>query len=768
MRNYAGLTDHDFELLIADLFGAEEGWRYEVFARGRDLGVDLRRTGTRSAPDVVQCKHFLQSTVPQLRSAARAEARKLKLLAPPVARYRFVTSHALTDLNKQQLVEDLAPFLASTDDVWGADDLELLIGRHPEVEERHIKLWLPSHPQLQAVVHSAIHARSRELVEEIQTTLARWVPSDAFRLAREVLRKERVCVIAGIPGIGKTTLARMLVADAMTEGYTPIHVSEDIEEAWALFRPDRKQVFYYDDFLGRTALTSQLGKNEEDRLLRFLRVAARSKTTRIILTTREYILQQAHDLYEHFGREDGPEHKFLLELKHYSRLDKARIFYNHAFVSGALTHEARAALLKGRAYQKIIDHPAYNPRQIEWITGLSGHRLTAEDNSNYVTFAVSALNDPERIWRHAFERQLSAQQRALLITLAALPDTVELNDLRTAFLTFCKVGRVRATPLDFERTLKVLDNSFVGNQLEGNNVFVSFQNPGIEDFVASVLRESPDDAAVLLRAAVTFEQVEKSARLLSLPERASPDLLDQFINSANRCLTSGTFEWHDVYVGRDAKKPTKFRGGRGFESRLRFLTRVPSWASLARAPALKAKVDELRDKAIAELRVRWSLGSWDRHAASGLLQHLKVIGLLPDDLVEAAKGLYADDLQVPYDFSLLAQFRGAWPEVFDPAEWSSFQDRFEEVATEALTDAKDMESVEEVEEMAAFGRAMEVELDRDMLREAQTIVEERAAEATQRAYEASGDDRPFVPEPAPARSDDESEIAELFARLAER
>ena len=375
-------------------------------------------------------------------------------------------------------------------------------------------------------------------------------------MAKEVLRKERVCVIAGVPGIGKTTLAKMLLADAITDNYTPVHVSEDIEEAWSLYRPDRKQIFYYDDFLGRTALTSQLGKNEEDRLLRFLRVAARSKTTRIILTTREYILQQAHDLYEHFGREDGPEHKLLLELKHYSRLDKARIFYNHAFVSGALTREARVALLKGCAYEQIIDHPAYNPRQIEWITGLSGHRLTAADNSDYVKFAVAALNEPERIWRYAFERQLTPQQRALLMTLAALPDVVELNDLRSAFLAFCRVGGVRARPIDFERALKVLENSFVSTQREGNNIFASFQNPGIEDYIASVLRASPEDASVILRAAVTFEQVEKAARLLSLPAHGSAELLEQFISSATRCLTSGTFEWHDVHVGRGAKQPT--------------------------------------------------------------------------------------------------------------------------------------------------------------------------------------------------------------------
>jgi MinD superfamily P-loop ATPase len=69
-----------------------------------------------------------------------------------------------------------------------------------------------------------------------------------------MLRKEGVCVIAGVPGIGKTTLAKMLLADAVHDGYEAIQVSADVEEAWNVYAPGCKQAFYYDDFLGRTAL----------------------------------------------------------------------------------------------------------------------------------------------------------------------------------------------------------------------------------------------------------------------------------------------------------------------------------------------------------------------------------------------------------------------------------------------------------------------------------------------------------------------------------
>jgi hypothetical protein len=66
VRSFASLTDHDFELLVADLFDAEEDARYEVFARGADLGVDLRREGEEGEWHVVQCKHYLHSTLATL------------------------------------------------------------------------------------------------------------------------------------------------------------------------------------------------------------------------------------------------------------------------------------------------------------------------------------------------------------------------------------------------------------------------------------------------------------------------------------------------------------------------------------------------------------------------------------------------------------------------------------------------------------------------------------------------------------------------------
>ena len=82
-----------------------------------------------------------------------------------------------------------------------------------------------------------------------------------------------------------------------------VKVESDIREASAAACTDKPRFYYYDDFLGQTALPDKLGKNEDQKILDFITTIRESKHSKLVLTTREYILNQARRTYEKIGRE---------------------------------------------------------------------------------------------------------------------------------------------------------------------------------------------------------------------------------------------------------------------------------------------------------------------------------------------------------------------------------------------------------------------------------------------------------------------------------
>ncbi|WP_440571363.1 hypothetical protein [Streptomyces sp. KR2] len=62
------------------------------------------------------------------------------------------------------------------------------------------------------MLHQDHYLRSSWLQKRLRRVTSTFVPHEGFERAGQLLDSQRVCVIAGIPGIGKSTVALMLAA----------------------------------------------------------------------------------------------------------------------------------------------------------------------------------------------------------------------------------------------------------------------------------------------------------------------------------------------------------------------------------------------------------------------------------------------------------------------------------------------------------------------------------------------------------------------------
>ncbi|MFG3047799.1 restriction endonuclease [Streptomyces sp. NPDC048241] len=519
-RNYAELSPHDFEVLVRDLLQAEFKMRMETFPQGRDGGVDVRLFHDGSERLVIQCKHSPGRSFSQIRSQLESEAKKVKERF--AVRYMLVTSAALTRANKEEIVRIFSGVDLKEGDVLGVDDLDNLLTRHPNVETSNFKLWITSSAVLEYLLNSELYRRSSGLVERIIRRRKLYVHSEAYAASLSLIDRHRVCIISGEPGIGKTTLAETLLVKFIAEGWQVHMASEDIADIERVWRPNEKQAFLYDDFLGQNSLLDNLNKNEDSRLAQFIDRVQDVDDKILVMTTREYILQQARQVYERLQRSQLEEGKIVLNLAHYTREQKALIFYNHIYFAD-LSEVARRSLLHEKNYLEIVHHSNFNPRLIELLT--SNFHNSGYEDGDFSKYALKALNDPRDLWERIFESQLSSLERHVLLVLATVRERIELTDLHRALNAYESVVSDRSTSRhQLHLALKKLQGTFVnvignvhlddqanGIHPENLSTFVQLANPSFIDYISSYLSSHPAEIHHMARGCLFYEQVETLA-----------------------------------------------------------------------------------------------------------------------------------------------------------------------------------------------------------------------------------------------------------------
>lgn len=509
MANYdfSTLNDRDLEELTRDLLSKVLNVNFQSFKPGKDKGIDLRYSTVNNENEiVVQVKHYLGSGVSKLKSDLNNnETKKVVSLKPK--RYIFCTSLPLSPQDKEDIKIIFNPYIQSTSDVIGKEDLNKWLGDYPEIQERHFKLWLSSIDIIKKIVKNGVKGRSEFYKEKIIKEITVYVPNKTHSEAVSALNKNNFILVTGAPGIGKSTLANMLTYQFLAEDFELVYVRE-ITEAEEAFSPEKKQIFYFDDFLGAITLDLYSSRNADSAIVNFIERVRDDKHKRLILTCRTTILNQAKNISDKIENSNIDISNYEVRIENYTNWDKARILYNHIYLSD-LSDEQKLIYFQNDFHWKVIKHRYYNPRLIQGITSKS-NLVDTEYSENFV---LEILNDPNKIWEKPFNIQISNVSRLLLLTMYSLSGGIYYvtdERLKEAFNSrinhevvnnnYQKKGN------EYNFALKELVGAFIIRTIDKNDTRYSFFNPSIDDFIFTYFQNSNEEYLQLLKSSVFFEQ----------------------------------------------------------------------------------------------------------------------------------------------------------------------------------------------------------------------------------------------------------------------
>ncbi|HID99038.1 MAG TPA: hypothetical protein EYP59_01955 [Thiotrichaceae bacterium] len=501
--NFSSLNDKEFESLSTDILSCHFGQHVERFKAGQDKDVDGRFYSSPNIEVIIQCKHWLKSGIATLlRNLENKEAEKVRKINPK--RYVFVTSLELSNDNKKKIKNIFSPYILREDDIFCNEDINDLLSRHPQIEQKHYKLWITSTNVLNIILNAAIVGRSRYKLKEIVEESNRYVVTQSHHQAMKKLEKIRSIIITGSPGVGKTSLADQLCQYYVASNYELCFIENSLNEAEEHYNEKQKQIFYFDDFLGRNFLLA-LNPHQDSHVINFIKRVERDSKKRFILTSRSNILNQGKRLSDLFEIKKIDKNEYEVSIASLSEYDKAKILYNHIWFS-QLEDGYIDEIYKEKRYHKIIKHQNFNPRLIAFIT--DSHRLRSVNSKNYWNYIERTLENPQGIWKNVFDVQIDEISRHVVIAVSIHGEEISESNLKE-FYRRLKSSRLNlGNDMTFDTTMRFLVGALLDrNIISQNNVIYDLFNPSIADYVISDYMDDIDYLDELLSCLKTSQAV---------------------------------------------------------------------------------------------------------------------------------------------------------------------------------------------------------------------------------------------------------------------
>ncbi len=533
--DFSQLNDKEFEILVNDLLSMKFGNSIERFKSGKDGGVDGRFFLTNKKEVILQSKHYFRTGYKGLISKlVKEEQEKVSKLNPH--RYIFITSLPLSRNNKKEIMAVFHPYIVSDDDVFGQEDLNDLLRDNPEIEERHYKLWISSTVVLNRIMNNAIRGRSEFEIEKIHKKSYRYVPTENYIKALNFLNENRVLIITGEPGIGKTTLAENICLYFSSKNYEFVDIEDSLRDAESIYIRGKKQIFYFDDFLGSNYFEA-ISNKKDSHIVKFIDRVKSDNTKLFILTSRTNILNSGVMHSSIFSNSNIQINEYMLTISTLTKMDKARILYNHIWFS-ELSDQFVDEIYKSKRYHNIIDHNNFNPRLVEFITDVA--RVGLSSSEGYWQYIEDTLRNPKEIWSSCFKIQNNAYVRNLVNLTVFNGGDISEYELREGFdrmVKFETLNNSSHTEKDFNSTSQLATKSFLRRNIIKDYVSYSLFNPSISDFIHNEYCQNVTKLSCIFRSLGTLQSLMKLDSLSKVDvlnnaciERLKSEVFDEMLN----------------------------------------------------------------------------------------------------------------------------------------------------------------------------------------------------------------------------------------------
>ena len=559
----------EFQDFARDMIQCREGIVFESFAWGPDLGIDGRCVLGDGSEVIFQAKR-VKNTSQTILSIAKIEKEKLDQLVVDgvkISRYLLALSGDIGVERKNQVMKLFSPYIIAPEDIITGQDFNNYLssgdGRYRCVEEKYFKLWIQNTKTLKRILHEVVNGplmeRSRMNLEEAMEKARYFVDTGIYEKALKKLQHSRTLIISGEPGVGKTTLANQTALYYYTKfGFQSLFYASSVEDLYIAEAMEGKKVIVFDDFWGDTGFDGfGTGRKVKD-LTSFIEHIQKRKDCILIITTREYILEQGLKKNEEF-RKLVETYKLNCRVGQYSREDKLRIYHGH-LKSASLTWKQLQSLRD--ADYEIIESSNYNPRVIErFLQSITPEMPPKECVDNFIRY----LDCPVDFWKKIFE-ELSMEAKVVYLLMAIMPLPIEWSVLETCYYEVLKNNQKSLEWKDFFEVIIELEKTVIRTDLYNQEIpelrAITFQNPSVKDFIQAAIRNCLEKYHdILFQSCLYFSQCVEYLKLLEEIKGAERKY-QKVMAKAVLLLESDSIIFYDKY-----KQILKYNVGRSLISR---------------------------------------------------------------------------------------------------------------------------------------------------------------------------------------------------------